>query len=178
MEEKTNADPNHMEVENANDTYNKSEKGENPTHDKKSLADTSMSVLTGATGLSWGDDTVITGSSAYTTSKKKQKEWKESSIITKKLASIEKTFQDLEDWIADHPQQATLIKTIARTPFKRTCAIIKILAAAENDSEMSDEPSEHEFEPTVEEMKMVTTDTTKPTQEPEEQLQRNAPSGP
>ena len=139
MEEKTNVDSNHMAVENTNDTYSK---GENPTpNDKKSQVDTSMSVLTGATGLSWGDDTVITGSSAYTTSEKKQKEWKESSIITKKLAAIRKAFQDLEDWIADPPQQATLIKTIARTPFKRTCAIIKVLAAVEADSEMSGEPS-------------------------------------
>ena len=89
---------------------------------------------------------------------KKQKEWKESSVITKKLAGIGKTFQDLEEWIADNPQQATLIKTIAGTSFKRTCAIIKILAAAETEPEMSDDPSENEFEPTVEEMKMVTTD--------------------
>ena len=179
MEEKTKVDPNHMEVENTTDTNNNGEKDEKSTsNDKKLQADASMSVLTGATGLSWGDDTVITGSSAYTTSEKKQKEWKESSIITKKLATIGRTFQDLEDWIADHPQQAALIKTIARTPFKRTCAIIKILAAAEVDSDMSDEPSVHELEPTVEEMKMVTTDTTKPTHEPEEQLQKNAPGGP
>ena len=39
--------------------------------DKISQADASMSVLTGATGLSWGNDTVVAGSSAYPGSEKK-----------------------------------------------------------------------------------------------------------
>ena len=142
QESETN-DANNKHIKNNNNVDNNSEGS------GMSIQTDNISILTEETDTSINTDdiTVTTGfttgiSSPGGTEKlvlpkdltpeekvKLKREWKEATIVQKKLISIDASHEDIKAWKEANPEQAATVAELTSSKFKEMCGIIKIIAS-------------------------------------------------
>ena len=72
---------------------------------------------------------------------KLKREWKEATIVQKKLASIDATHEDIKKWKEANPEQASTVAELTSSKFKEMCGIIKIMVSQKKNKEKKPQQS-------------------------------------
>ena len=154
------AKPENMEIEEDSKNNNKNNNVDVDTNSdgsRTSAQTDNISILTEETDISINTDdiTVTTGFTTGVSSPdgndklvlpkdlspeekiKLKREWKEATIVQKKLASIEATHEDVKKWKEDNPEQASTVAELTSSKFKEMCGIIKIMASQKKNKKIN-----------------------------------------